>query len=290
MVLRHTTSVSLLISDLDNTLFDWLGMWYRAFEVLLCELETLTGFGRDALLTEVRRIHQKNGTSEYRFLIREFGSLGGQQRVAAECYRPAIEKYLSTRDRNYSLYLSVAETLLAIRNSGCAVVGYTESLRYYALRAIHRLGLDGLLNAVYSFPDHPLPEGITAEEMRTHGGHETHLSKTYSRDALPSRRKPDPEILSLIMEDFSALPSRTVYVGDSLMKDVLMAQEAGVIDVYAKYGDTRDSAAYELLRRVSHWTESDIEKEKSVYSNREVRPSHQITSFNELLQMFHFEA
>ena len=96
-------------------------------------------------------------------------------------------------------------------------------------------------------------------------------------------------ILETLATRLQVSPDRTVYVGDSLMKDVSMAQKAGVIDVHAKYGDTRDSAAYELLTMVSHWTDSDIEKEKSVYSNREVRPSHQITSFNELLQIFHFE-
>jgi FMN phosphatase YigB (HAD superfamily) len=149
MVLRNQPTVSLLISDLDNTLFDWLHMWYRSFNVLILELETMTGLHRDALLPEVRRIHQKNGTSEYRFLIREVASLHPREGVdAAECGR-AVDRYLAERDRHYKLYPSVAETLRTIRNNGCAVVGYTESLRYYAVRAVRRLRLDGLLNAVY---------------------------------------------------------------------------------------------------------------------------------------------
>jgi len=286
IVVRHRPSVSLLISDLDNTLFDWLGMWYLSFQVLIHELETLTGLSRDALLTEVRRIHQKNGTSEYRFLIRELRSSS----ASTVSYRKAIRRYLAVRDKHYFLYPSVAETLSAIRSNGCAIVGYTESLRYYALRAIHRLGLDGVLTAVYSFPDHGLPEDISAEEMRAFGGPVTHLSKTESRDASPSHRKPDPKILHLIMEDFSTAGSRTVYVGDGLRTDVLMAQKAGVIDVHAEYGDTRDSKAYDLLTTVSHWTDSDIEKEKVVYSKRKVIPNHRIGSFKELLTVFDFEA
>ena len=78
------------------------------------------------------------------------------------------------------------------------------------------------------------------------------------------------------------------YVGDSLMKDVAMAQSVGIKDVWAKYGSSHQKAEYELLRRVTHWTQEAVEKEKAI-SAREVAPTYVLEhSFAELLGLFEF--
>jgi hypothetical protein len=56
--------------------------------------------------------------------------------------------------------------------------------------------------------------------------------------------------------------SEVMCVGDSLMKDIVMAQGAGVTDVWAKYGESHRRDGYDLLRRVSHWTPQDVERER----------------------------
>ena len=43
-----------------------------------------------------------------------------------------------------------------------------------------------------------------------------------------------------------------------------MAQRAGVRDVWAKYGLAQNREEYELLRRVTHWTLEDVEREKKL--------------------------
>jgi len=100
-------------------------------------------------------------------------------------------------------------------------------------------------------------------------------------------RKPDPEVLLRITRDFSVDFRKTVYIGDSLMKDVHMAQSAGAIDVYARYGDTRDSAAYALLREVSHWSDEEIQRDRMT-TLRTVCPSYSVASFCEILKLFSF--
>jgi FMN phosphatase YigB (HAD superfamily) len=54
----------------------------------------------------------------------------------------------------------------------------------------------------------------------------------------------------------------TLYVGDSLYKDVAMAREAGVLGAWAKYGEARGQPGYDFLREVSHWTQEDVEKDR----------------------------
>ena len=68
-----------------------------------------------------------------------------------------------------------------------------------------------------------------------------------------------------------------------------MAQDAGAIDVLAAYGQVHETEAYALLRRVTHWTDQDVERERSSLSSGEVLPTHTLTrGFDELLERFEF--
>ena len=66
------------------------------------------------------------------------------------------------------------------------------------------------------------------------------------------------------------------------MKDVAMAQDAHVLDVFAEYGGVQHREEYELLRLVSHWTDADVQRERQI-SAREVVPSYSIVRFNDVL-------
>jgi phosphoglycolate phosphatase len=279
----------LVITDVDNTLFDWLKTWEQSFTYLIGHISEITGVDVATLIWESRRIHRCHGTSEYRFLIRSLASLvtGSSPEKVTGQFSETISTWLNIRDRNAVLYPGVADSLRLIRASGCAVAAYTESLRYYALRVANRTGLDGLLSSIYVLPDHKTPADITPDELAIYGGSEMALSKTNCTTASPQMRKPDPQILLRIARDFNVGPSETVYVGDGLMKDMLMAQDAGVTDVHATYGDTRDSPAYALLRSVSHWSDGEIERERAI-TRRDVRPSYSIASFGEILNLFTF--
>lgn len=50
---------SLLIADLDNTLYDWVTFFARAFSAMVDELETLLTIDRERLLDEFKVVHQR---------------------------------------------------------------------------------------------------------------------------------------------------------------------------------------------------------------------------------------
>jgi hypothetical protein len=72
------------------------------------------------------------------------------------------------------------------------------------------------------------------------------------------------------------------------MKDITMAQTAGILDVYAKYGEAQSLRGYDLLRRVSHWSDEEIERERMLAENQgRVLPSVVCDSgFDQLLPVF----
>lgn len=284
--------VSLVITDLDNTLFDWVDIWYKSFSAMLESLVAKSGVPRDVLISEIRDVHQRHGTAEYAFLIEELPSLnakhGGENLL--EVYAESVEAFRSARSSALKLYPTVGETLQLLKGRGCRIVGYTESMEFYSLYRIRNLGLDGLLDYVYTPPDHSLPEGLTRDAVRHHPPESYRLRHTENRHTPQGELKPNPKLLSDIFSELGGNRETTIYVGDSLMKDVAMAQAAKVIDVWARYGTAQHRQEYELLRQVTHWTAEAVQKEKDL-TQTEVKPHYVLeNSFDEILGLFDFVA
>ena len=274
--------ISVVITDLDNTLFDWVNIWHASFKAMLDRLVQESGVAEDILKCEFKLIHEKYGTSEYAFSIEELPSLkakfGGIDLRTK--FKGAIDDYRTARDASLRLYPEVMETLESLKDKGCLLVGYTDSISFYTKYRVRALGLDRILDFLYSPPDHRLPENQTPRPIE--------IRRTVLRELPPGEIKPNPKILRDIIAGVGASPEETVYVGNSLMKDVLMAQRAKVEDVYAAYGNRYPPQQYELLRAVTHWTLADVEREKQLRAEH-VNPSNTIAqSFGELLGLFEY--
>jgi phosphoglycolate phosphatase len=104
----------------------------------------------------------------------------------------------------------------------------------------------------------------------------------------PLTRKPNVDVLLEICRDQNCTPEETAYVGDSLARDVLMAHDAGVFSIWAKYGVSHDTEDYERLVRITHWTQEDIEREKMLRGRtRSLQPNLILErSFGEILPAF----
>lgn len=268
---------TVLVTDMDNTLFDWLGMWQAAFGAMLEHLMADSGVPRATLEAEFFAIHQRHGTTEYAFAIQELPSLRARHAPDAEDlpgrYAAAIDAYRVMRRRTLALYPGVRETLRAVRAAGALVIAYTESRAYYADYRVRTLELDGALDYLYSLPDHALPEGVTASQIRRYPPEHYRLRSTVARHTREGTWKPDASVLRDILSDVGAEPAAAVYVGDSLIKDVTMAQAAGVLDVFARYGDVRSRPGYDLLRRVTHWSPAMLARSEGI-READVRPTH----------------
>jgi phosphoglycolate phosphatase-like HAD superfamily hydrolase len=283
--------ISVVITDLDNTLYDWVKMWYCAFSAMLNFLTEESGISQKVLESEIRTIFQKYGTSEYAFLIEEIPSLQKKHHGEniLELYMPAVEAYNKARQSALRLYPSVRKTLRTLKKTGCLIIAYTESREYYTRYRVKNLRLDGLLDYLYSPPDHALPEGLSKEKMREKSHESYELKQTVHIHTQEGEYKPNPAILLDIIEDAGAAIDQVIYVGDSLMKDIWMAQQAGVTDVHAKYGEARHKEAYALLKRVSHWPQADVEREQAIYAHGTIHPTYVLeNNFGELKEVFDF--
>ncbi|MFF7106383.1 HAD family hydrolase [Pseudomonas sichuanensis] len=268
----------LLITDVDNTLFDWQRLWYECFSSMSQKAIEISGIDADQFYKECSALHQLHGTSEYSFVLTELPTFqrmyGGHVREVME---PAIAEFRKARVTNLKLYDGVIDTLEKLKGCGVTVAAFTESKAYYTNSRFRKLGLDGKIDFLYSPRDHDLPRDKKSEYSE--------LERTQHRFTPEGEFKPNPHILLSIIEELGFEVDDAVYIGDNLLKDVHMAQQANVLDVHAKYGAAQHRAEeYDLLKKVTHWTPEMVERERQALRPGVVMPTYTAgQSFKEIV-------
>lgn len=140
-------------------------------------------------------------------------------------------------------------------------------MSFYSAYRLKRFGLDGVIDVLYSPQDHDKPHGLSLNELRRLPDEFYQLQVTRTKHTPAGELKPNPKVLIDILREENVTRDTCVYIGDSLFKDVAMARDVGVLDVHAEYGESQRESEYELLRKVSHWTEEDVIREKEIIEN-----------------------
>lgn len=267
--------IELVITDLDNTLYDWVGWFSRGLAELVTATATRVGAPTSDVLEELRHAHVQRGTVEDADAVLDlpmvqaaFGSVDAARAELAE----AMNRAASARATPPPLYPGVRSTLSRLRQRGVRIVGHTEAPAAAAVSRIRALRLHRELSVLYA-------------RMRARG---VDSEAPPIRVLDPAHRKPDPEAVLEICADEGIPPDRTLYVGDNLARDVGMARRAGAFAAWAAYGTRHDGEDWDVLKRVSHWRPEDVQR----FEDRELdvlRAAAHVTldeSFSEILALF----
>lgn len=279
-----------LVTDVDNTLLDWQELWYQTFSAMIGKVLEISGVDPEELYAQCSVIHQKYGTSEYSRLLEELPclrALYGDDTVTIMA--PAIDAFREARRSALQLYPTVERTLKSLKSAGVVIAAFTESKAFYTNYRFRKLGLDGLIDYLYSPEDHSMPDETPGTRFYAP---ETYSFKHTVHHYTPEGEvKPNPDILVQIIADLGASIPEVVYVGDNILKDVFMAQQAGVTDVHALYGASQHKPEYELLRKVTHWTPEMVERERQALRPGGLVPTHVLDKeFAQILPLFEVAA
>jgi len=264
---KHRRSV--LITDLDDTIWDWLKIWHTSFSSVLSALEKNSGLKRKTLIDKIREIHQSVGTSEYYFLPYHLEKNLGRPWSNEDIFNRYgdIKSILADGQRKGTFLLpGVKKTFKEAKSKGSKIVAYTESMSFGAVQRLKATNLDGVIDTLYSREDHTILEGIDLQSIRSHPSEQYLLAETEHFTVKRSEMKPNPMVLLDIVKRVNATTDQCIYVGDKLIKDIKMAQDANVLDAHAKYGDQRENFMYDLLKEVTHWSENDVINEAQTNS------------------------
>jgi phosphoglycolate phosphatase len=276
--------ISLVIIDLDNTVYDWLTAFVPAFYAMVHEAAPLIGVGEEQLLDDLQVVHRRHGDSEHPFALLETRVV--QKLLAhkpreqiAQFLDPAFHAFNRVRKQNLSLYEGVYVTLEELARLHVPVAAYTDARVINSLFRLDSLGLRKLISRLYA------PAHVTKELD------ELTLTGNFIQLLAPSDRKPNPQTLIDICSQYCTAPSDTLYVGDSLVRDIYMAKKAGLHSAWAKFGTLYDKALWPKLVRITHWTDEDVEREEFLREKaRGTEPDCVLERFSDLLRYFEFKA
>jgi len=282
--------INLVVTDLDNTLYDWVDFYVPSLLAMIREISSLTGLSEESLKGSFKRLHEKYGTSEYSYAVFELDALqesnrGLSVKEVLEKYSPAIRAFRSARKKTLHLFDGVKETLVELRGRGKKIVAHTDSLMFHAVARLKRLGIEHLFAGIFAPPDHGLPAGVSLEDVRYFSDiakYETTIPVKIELN--PNIRKPDPRVLQVVLDSFGVPAGECVYLGDSLTRDILMAQRCRVVDVLAEYGRRFSVENYVELVKITYWTSDKLAEEESLKA-LSIVPSFAINSFSELLNV-----
>lgn len=281
--------IELVVTDLDNTLYDWVTFFACAFYEMIRVASRHLEVPEERLLDECRMVHHQHRDSEVPFGLLEtpsvkkrYGALSRPEQ--AKALNEAFHAFNHERDRVLKLYPGVYETLEYLHQV-VRVVGHTEARAANAVFRLHKLGISGLINPLYALEqsgtEHPDPVRVL-QYMR-------YIDENVR--LLPeSERKPNPGVLLDICNDEGISPRRALYIGDSIARDIGMAKAAGVWSAWAEYGTRYDRKLWERLVRVTHWTAEDVARAEAAEAKHHyVKPDVVLNQdFSEILDHFSF--
>src|SRR5258708_23994318 len=125
--MTSSSSIRLLVLDLDNTLYDRVGFFVPSFYRMVDVACQILQVDHDVLLSELQRIHQQYGNSEqpYALLETDIVMTKYPNRTRAEKAKildQAFYAFNKSRKELLKLFPFVDEVLDQIRGSGCSIV------------------------------------------------------------------------------------------------------------------------------------------------------------------------
>ena len=277
--------MKLLITDLDNTLYDWVSFYSQSFSAMAEELSKEINVPLDILLSEYKVIHQRFGNSEKPFATLELPSVisyfGTSDKILLQKKLTRVfSAFSSKRNHTLKLYPTVRDTLNILRERGVKIVGHTESLEYNSLYRLYKLDVIDFFDHLYTIEDnhnlHPNPKNAKVISVK-----DDFIIRLSSAES-----KPNPKLLEHICLTENVDIKDAVYVGDSITKDISMAKSIGMKAVWARYGRQFAPELWEILVKITHWTDKDVEREEQLKESfSRVKPDYSINSFAEILDL-----
>ncbi|MDP2698427.1 HAD family hydrolase [Thalassospira sp.] len=284
--MTQKSKIQLLVCDLDNTIYDWISYFVPAFYAMIDKAVSILECDRELLLDQMRDVHVKNHDSEHPFALLDTDIVKNRfpkqsREEIAEKLDEALYQFNSVRKQKLKLYDGIKSGIENLKEQNIKIVAHTESKLFTTIDRLHKLESFDYFDHIYcrERPDSNHPDPKAAEYWL--GKFDlSNITELAFKD-----RKPAPHILNQICLQQGILPEQTAYIGDSIAKDILMAQRANVFAIWAKYGTQVPPEMYAKLVRISHWSKQDIAREMKLKEDaKNISPDLTVNSFSEAIQ------
>ena len=301
MILGH--GPKLFVTDIDNTLFDWVGYYVVAIRALLAEVEAITRVPKAQLYCEARDVFTAHASIEYPFVVQELPSViqhfgDDIDGMLRQVVNPARAAFLAAGAVKLTPFAGVVATLTELRRRcpQLPCVALTDAPRYVAMWKLNKLGLLPFFDAVYGLPDPRLPTHeklarvkVDSEILLKHVSRHNFAFAGKVRILPDEYEKPGTRGLKTVLMDYeldeapAEVRRSVVWVGDNRRKDVALGKRLGVFTAWAEYGIASASDVL-LLAEFSPLINIEKNAEITAQAPNGPRPDVTLKSFSEILQ------
>src|SRR5262245_34224048 len=199
-----------VIFDLDNTLTDFMRMKEAGVEAAVeGMLDAGLRMPRDEVRRKLYQVYEREGIEDQqvfdKFLVQELGAIDYRVHAAA------IVAYRRARAASLVPYPHVNFTLVELLKRGIMIAVVSDAPRLQAWLRLVGLGLHHLFTNVVAYED-------------------------------TMQRKPHAAPFQRALEKLEVAPAEAIMLGDWAERDVVGAKSLGMVTVFARYGDTKDTA------------------------------------------------
>lgn len=277
--------MSLLLIDLDNTLYNWVDYFGNSFRGMIHALSREMQKDEDELKSAFKKIYKEAGTLEYSFIIQKLPFI---EKYSHEEKNRIIEFgkliFSIVRSKNLIPYSGVKETLKDLSLDGVLIVAVTNAPAYFAEARLKQLYLDNYIYGLAAWENSEIPADEYTDNIIKRNEDGFYLSKHIKRRWCFSKEelKPNPFAYLTVINDLKQSHKNTYVIGDSIYKDLNPAHEIGATTIWAKYGTTFEEKNFNTLLEMTHWDENKI---KSTYEEKKITPDYSIDRFESLLEI-----
>lgn len=290
--------IKIIITDIDNTLFDWVAYYANAFSAKLKKVEEVTGIPYDQLTKECKAIFADKSI-EYPFVVQELSCIAefcnqNVETMLNEVAEPSRAAFKDAAAPFLVPYKGVIYTLATLKKKypDIPIVALTDAPRYVAMWRLNKLGLLRYFDAIFGLEDPKLPvdqygnvkvdEKILLKHIKgSNFGFEGKIR------VLPDEYE-KPGIMGLqcvLMEYGIEDPKEALWIGDNVFKDIELGKKVGVTTAWAAYGSK--NLTKKNLKTLSAWSPNEnIVKHANVKELTEELPQPDIVleQFEDILK------
>jgi len=190
-----------VFSDMDNTLFDFVHAKVKACAAVVDRIGT--GDPLEMLSYFLRGIYGFENLENIEDYLRE------KLVFSAPLFEECCGIYEDMKVEHVELYDGVLDTIRAVKDMGCSFVIVTDADTENAYRRLKRVGLAGVVDDVIAYD-------------------------------MSGKKKPDLGAFEFALNRSGASADESMYIGDSLRRDIAPAKKIGMVTAYAAYGDRND--------------------------------------------------
>ncbi|MCL2540057.1 MAG: HAD family hydrolase [Firmicutes bacterium] len=271
--------IKLVITDLDNTLYNWLAYFVPAFFGMAGKVAEILDLPLDEVITQYRQLNHQHNNVEPSYSTLALPCVlnkypNKSQMELKEIFEPAFALFRSGRKEKLRLYSGVMKTLNAIRKQGILIVGCSDSTLEALQKRLTILKIESKFARLYVRENTFVCSIKKPPEM-----------PVVVKEMAHAASKPNPELLLTICKDMGVAPHEAVYVGDSHLRDIGMANLAGITSVWARYGSIARKAILNQIRLVSFHSPAENKRCELVLGNASREPKYTIHRYSQVLEI-----